>query len=120
MRLADVIISPEKEGKEKHVPVIEAPAKVKKGQRFEVKVTVGKQVAHPNTIEHHIAWVKLYGKEDGARPVFEIAAASFGPTLGEPIVTFTCMLPKSTTLIATELCNVHGIWDNSAKVEVEE
>ena len=38
MRLKDVIVAPEHEGKEKHVPHIEAPAKAKKGERFEVKV----------------------------------------------------------------------------------
>lgn len=41
--------------KEKHVPVIESPDKVKKGEFFEVKVSLGKEIAHPNTTEHHIA-----------------------------------------------------------------
>lgn len=120
MRLADVITAPEKEGKEKHVPVIEAPAKVKKGEKFAVKVIVGKDVPHPNTLEHHIAWVRLYGKEDGARPVFEIGNADFAPTIGDPTVTFTVMLQKSATLIAAEFCNIHGIWDNSVAITVEE
>jgi superoxide reductase len=34
-------------------------------------------------------------------------------------VTFTVMLSKSSTLYALEYCNVHGVWDNSAEVEVE-
>jgi hypothetical protein len=33
---------------EKHVPVIEVPEKLKKGEFFDVKVAVGKEVAHPN------------------------------------------------------------------------
>ncbi|WP_456341745.1 desulfoferrodoxin family protein, partial [Thermovibrio sp.] len=40
---------PEPEGKRKHTPVIEAPAKVKKGEWFEVRVVVGKDIPHPNT-----------------------------------------------------------------------
>jgi len=34
---------------EKHVPVIEAPDKVKKGEFFDVKVTIGKEVAEENS-----------------------------------------------------------------------
>jgi len=40
--------------KEKHMPVIEAPEQVKAGELFEVKVSLGKEIAHPNTTEHHI------------------------------------------------------------------
>jgi superoxide reductase len=39
---------------EKHVPVIECADQVKAGEFFPVKVTLGKEIAHPNTTEHHI------------------------------------------------------------------
>jgi superoxide reductase len=119
MKLADVITDPGKEGKEKHVPHIEAPKKVKAGARFEVKVTVGKEVPHPNLVEHHIKWVQLFAKEDGQKPVVQVASADFAPTMGEPITTFTLILQKSCELIALEHCNIHGLWDNSVKIEVE-
>jgi len=119
MKLADVITAPEHEGKEKHVPHIEAPAKVKAGERFEVKVHVGKETPHPNKLEHHIKWAMLFAKEEGDRPVVEVAKADFAPTFGEPITTFTVMLQKTSDLIALEHCNIHGIWDNSVRVEVE-
>lgn len=119
MRLAEVIIAPEKEGKEKHVPHIEAPAKVKKGERFAVKIHVGKETPHPNTKEHHIEFVQLFAKEDGAKPVVRLAQAEFGPTYCEPITTFTVILEKTAELIAVEQCNIHGLWDNSARVTVE-
>jgi superoxide reductase len=119
MKLGDVIIAPEHEGKEKHVPHIEAPARVKKGERFQVTVHVGKETPHPNKLEHHIEWVQLFAKEDGDRPVIHVASAQFGPTYGEPITTFTVMLQKTSELIATEQCNIHGLWDNSVRVEVE-
>ena len=38
---------------EKHVPVIECPDEVTADEVFDVKVTPGKEVAHPNTTEHH-------------------------------------------------------------------
>jgi superoxide reductase len=29
-------------------------------------VVVGKEVPHPNTVDHHIAWIELYGvKKNG-------------------------------------------------------
>lgn len=118
-RFGDVLIPPEQEGREKHVPHIEVPAKVKAGEAFQVTVTVGKEVPHPNTIEHHIKWIQVYAKEEGARPVVHVGTFDLGPTFADPKVTFTAMLRKSSTLYALEYCNIHGVWDNSAKVEVE-
>jgi len=37
--------------KEKHVPVIDCPDKVRADELFEVKVSLGKEIAHPNTME---------------------------------------------------------------------
>ena len=118
-RFGDVIIAPEKEGREKHVPHIEAPEKVKAGEPFHVTITVGKEVPHPNTIEHHIKWIQVYAKEDGSRPVVHIGTFDLGPTFAAPTVTFPVMLAKSSTIFALEYCNVHGVWDNALKVEVE-
>lgn len=39
---------------EKHVPVIECRDEVKAGEFVNVKLTIGKGIAHPNTTEHHI------------------------------------------------------------------
>ena len=52
---------------EKHVPVIDAPASVKAGETFDVDVTVGKEIPHPNTVEHHIAWIALHYVPEGAQ-----------------------------------------------------
>ena len=46
--------------KEKHVPVIEAPDAVKKGDVVRVTVSVGKEIPHPNTTPHHIRWIEVY------------------------------------------------------------
>ena len=51
--------------KEKHVPVIECPDKVKSGEIFWLKITVGKEIAHPNTTEHHIRWISVYFHPEG-------------------------------------------------------
>jgi superoxide reductase len=117
-RFGDVVIPPDKEGREKHVPHVEAPAKVKSGEPFAVTVIVGKEIPHPNTIAHHIKWIQLYAKEEG-RPVVHVATIDLGPTYAAPTVTLPVMLKKNSTLYALEYCNLHGVWDNSVEVVVE-
>ena len=117
-KFGDVLVSPENEGREKHVPHIEAPAKVAADEPFEVKVVVGKEVAHPNTIEHHIKWIQLFAKKNGDRPAVHVATFDLGPSYAFPTVTVPIKLNKTSTLFALEFCNVHGIWENSVKVEV--
>ena len=118
-RLGENIIPPSQEmGKEKHVPIIDAPASVKAGEPFNVTITVGKVVPHPNTVEHHIKWIQLYALEEGSQYALEVTAANFGATYANPTVTVPVMLKKNSTLYALEHCNIHGLWDNSVKVKV--
>ena len=51
--------------KEKHVPVIEAPSTVKKAEQIEVIVSIGKEISHPNTTQHHISWISIFFLPDG-------------------------------------------------------
>jgi len=53
MKLGDLIKGADQEGREKHVPVIDLVSCPECGDKA-VKITVGKEVPHPNTIEHHI------------------------------------------------------------------
>ena len=118
-KFGDVLISPENEGREKHVPHIETASKVAAGESFEVKVIVGKEVPHPNTIEHHIKWIQLFAKEDGGRPAVHVATFDLGPSYASPTITVPVKLNNTSTLFALEFCNLHGVWENSVKVEVE-
>ena len=52
---------------EKHAPAIEAPDRVSPGERFRVRVVVGREVPHPNTVEHHIKWIRVFARGDGLR-----------------------------------------------------
>lgn len=115
---------------EKHVPVIDAPDSVKEGEFFDVKVTLGKEIAHPNTTEHHIRWVRLYFKPEGDKFTYEIGSFEFaahgesvqGPNTG-PVYTHheVAASMKITTpghIIATAYCNIHGLWENSKAVSL--
>ncbi len=115
---------------EKHVPVIEAPEKVTLGESFSVILSVGKEIAHPNTTEHHISWIKLYFKPAGNGPVYEVGGLTFdvhaeavaganqGPVTADPVGTLTLALKESGTLIALSYCNIHGLWESSKEITV--
>ena len=107
---------------EKHVPVISAPATVAAGQTFEVEVSVGKEIPHPNTVEHHIAWIALHFVPDGSPVSVEIGRvdlSSHGPVVTTASTAkFSVQLQKGGVLYATAYCNLHGLWSSSASLTV--
>lgn len=117
--------------KEKHVPVIEVADKVKKGQAVEVKLCVGKEIAHPNTTEHHIKFIEAYFLADGEKFVYQLGRFEFnthGESAGGPNtstiftqseVVFNFKTDKKGTIFASSYCNIHGLWKNSKVLEVE-
>jgi superoxide reductase len=130
MKIADLVQSADWKA-EKHVPVIEAPDKVKAGEKASIEVCVGKEIAHPNTTEHHIRWIKLYFKPDNAKFAFEVANFEFtahgestegankGPVYTEPVGKAAIKLSSSGTLIAEAYCNIHGLWEGYKNIIVE-
>jgi len=107
---------------EKHVPVIAAPAEARPGEPFEVEVAVGKEIPHPNTLEHHIVWAALHFVPEGSPISVELGRMEFsahGPeSATAPTAKFRVAVAKSGTLFATAYCNIHGLWTSSAKVAV--
>jgi superoxide reductase len=115
---------------EKHVPVIEAPESLGKGKTISLSVTVGKQIPHPNTTEHHIAWLRLFFLPEGTVVPYEIGsyacaahgASTQGPNTSgiytEATVTIAFKTEKSGTLLASSYCNIHGLWQSSKKLSV--
>ena len=128
MKFAEVMASGDWKG-EKHVPVIEAPEQVKAGEAFSVTLSVGKEIAHPNTTEHHIRWIRLYFKPENGK-VFEVASCGFevhgestegpnkGPVFADPVATVRMKLNQSGTLLAASYCNIHGLWESSCPITV--
>lgn len=114
MRFGDILKGKEVEGKEKHVPVIEIENDGT--EKKIVKVTVGKEVPHPNTVEHHICWIELFGVKKENNQVVELGKANFGPTFTDPTATFKTSLDGIKTLIALDYCNIHGVWENSLDI----
>jgi len=116
---------------EKHVPVIEAPDTVKAGEFFQVSVVVGKEIAHPNTTEHHIAWIAIHFIPDGAKVSYEIGRFEFsahgqsvaGPNLGpvhtDGSVVTRIKISAPGAICATAYCNIHGLWESDRAVSIQ-
>jgi superoxide reductase len=116
---------------EKHVPVIDAPESVSKGKIFKVNVSVGKEVEHPNTTQHHIRWISLFFLPDGEKNPIQIGdiifAAHGSSTSGADTSTvytnhsgtLEFKTEKSGTLLAASYCNIHGLWESSKKLDVK-
>ena len=116
---------------EKHSPVIEAQDKVKKGTPVSVRVSVGKQISHPNTTAHHIRWIGVYFKPDGSKFVYQIGRYEFSAhgasvegadtstVYSRPEVETVFTTEKSGVVYASSYCNIHGLWESSKPIRVE-
>jgi len=116
---------------EKHVPVIECADAVKADDLFEVKVTIGKEVAHPNTTEHHISWIALFFLPKGEKFPYHVARCEFGAhgasvqgpnkstVYTHHAVTGWMKTGEAGTLIAVSMCNIHGLWQSSKEIKLK-
>ena len=116
---------------EKHVPVIECADSLKADELFEVKVSVGREVAHPNTTEHHISWITLFFLPEGEKFPYQVARYEFwahgasvqGPNTSSvythPAATGWIKTGKAGTFIAVSMCNIHGLWQSSKEVKLK-
>lgn len=130
MKFTEVIQSADWKS-EKHVPVIEAPAIIKAGEAFKVVVSVGKEIAHPNTTEHHIRWIRLCYKPVDGKVVYDLGLFEFnahgesveganqGPAYTMPVGETQIKLVKSGILFAASYCNIHGLWESFVDIKVE-
>ncbi len=115
MRFAEVLKGAESEGKEKHVPHIEIITGHGSDGADLVRVLVGKETPHPNTVEHHIAWVELFGvKTDGQ--VVDLGRADFAPSFTAPSISFHAPVEQFKAFHALAYCNIHGVWQGGFEV----
>ena len=82
---------------QKHVPIIEP-------NTVSVKVTVG-EVKHPMEANHWIQYIELF--VDGE----SVGRVDLSPT-EEPEAEFEVDVPNTKKIVAQELCNQHGLWEN--------
>ena len=115
---------------EKHVPVIEGPDQAAVAQTVNFEVSVGKQIAHPNTTEHHIRYLEVYFLPSGEKFPYQLGRFEFnahgdsvqGPNtstvFSEPKAVISFKTAKSGTVMATAYCNIHGLWRSEKELKV--
>jgi superoxide reductase len=96
----------------KHTPKLSAPDLVKRGQWFDVSVSVGAGGEHPSLSEHHIRYIALY------IGTAEIARAYLHPVYSAAKVTFTIALDQSGVLRALAEPTHSAAWEASKKIKV--
>lgn len=116
---------------EKHVPVIDCSDTFKKSETLSVTITVGKEIPHPNTSAHHIQWIDLYFLPAEEKFPYQIGKFEFsahgasaqGPdtstVYSSPEVRIHFKTDKAGTIFAASYCNIHGLWQNSKKVQLQ-
>jgi superoxide reductase len=97
---------------EKHTPKIEAPDTVKRGQWFDVTVTIGAGGVHPSLAEHFVRYIALY--KDSA----EIARVYLHPVFSYPKIVFTIALDEGGNLRAVAEPTHSAGWESSKKIVV--
>ncbi len=115
MEFVEILKGAESEGREKHLPVIEVD---REGDI--VHVVVGKEVPHPNTLEHRIAWIEVFGVKDDGHVVC-IGRGAFAAAYTSPDVYFKLStgtgVKEFKAICALAYCNIHGLWQNCIEVK---
>ena len=96
----------------KHTPKIVAPDSVKRGQWFDVTVSVGADSEHPSLSEHFVRYIALYINSA------EISRVYLHPVYSFPKVTFTIALDRGGVLRAVEEPTHSSAWESSKKISV--
>ena len=96
----------------KHTPKIVAPDTVKRGEWFDVTVSVGGGGEHPSLTEHFVRYIALYINSA------EISRVYLHPIYSFPKVTFTIALDEGGSLRAIEEPTHSAAWEASKKIKV--
>jgi len=103
---------------------------IKEAKKEEVKilVSIGKEIAHPNTTAHHIAWIDIYFLPTGEKCPYQLGKFEFtahGASINGPDTSTIYTYPKAKvsfktekagTIIAFSYCNIHGLWASKEEV----
>lgn len=103
---------------EKHVPVLHVE---ENNGILNIKAIVGEEIEHPNTLEHHIGWIKLFFQPEGYKFPIEVASYDFSAhgeeeVYTKPEVAATIKTDKKGIVYAMSYCNIHGLWENSQEI----
>ncbi len=87
---------------QKHVPVIETDTNY-------IKVIVGEE-KHVMEASHWIQYIELFADGESVGRV-DLSSGE------EPEAEFEVDVPNTKKIVAQELCNIHGLWENELKLK---
>ncbi|MCV6608855.1 MAG: desulfoferrodoxin family protein [Campylobacterales bacterium] len=98
---------------DRHSPFVYCQDSGTKGEKFPVKVVVGKEYTHPDDFDHYIAEVKLFDGETQIAGSCHFAGQNGGQgEKGNLEVVFNVVPQKNMKLRALAYCTKHGIWQS--------
>jgi superoxide reductase len=98
----------------KHLPVIEAPDRVKLREFFQITVEVGKLLEHPNEKAHFIEFLDVYADDTFLARV-DLTAVTTCPRA----TLCVALAHPADELRVYERCNLHGVWVGTKAIEIE-
>ncbi|MGM0770289.1 MAG: desulfoferrodoxin family protein [Halobacteriota archaeon] len=101
--------------KERHIPTIEVIRNYEGTGKEYIRVFVGENAIHPNTPEHHIEYIELYGRTKMMDTV-TIGRATFGLGVKPDAVFGLVNFGKYREFCTIAYCNVHGPWQNCIEI----
>ena len=100
---------------DRHTPIVICDGSAREGEKFRVKVRLGKEYTHPDDPDHYIKYVQLCNRETF------LAEAHFAPgALGNlpehvEVDFYIVPGPVSMNLSAMSVCTKHGLWQSDSK-----
>ncbi len=97
---------------DRHSAFVHCKENAKKGEKFNVKIKVGDQYAHPDDFDHYIAYVQLWNGE-ALLAQANFTAGALGSVAGQVEVDFHIVPTKNIKLTAMAYCTKHGLWQSN-------
>ncbi|NPE30061.1 desulfoferrodoxin [Methanococcoides sp. SA1] len=104
--------------KERHIPTIEVLRNYDITGNDYIHVFVGANAKHPNTPEHHIEYIELYGHTKMMDTVM-VGRVAFGMGVRPDAMFGLVNFGKYREFCALAYCNVHGVWQNCIEIREE-
>jgi len=83
-----------------------------------IYIVVGKNVKHPNSLQHQIQWIELYARTKMLDTI-KIGRANFAPGTSPDALFRLIYFGKYREFCALTYCNVHGLWQNCIEIREE-
>lgn len=96
---------------DRHTPHVDCAGKAKKGEKFKVRVTMGKDYPHPDDHDHFIQYIQLWNRQTLLAEA-RFTSGAMGNIPGNVEVDFHIVPGGNMNLSAMSYCTKHGLWQS--------